>query len=289
MLDFNSLLQLVDIDPADTLIVRHFPIEKSLRRVLPWLVEERPDLWLAYQQIQWVTLEKAMIRGKFIASFVGLDPGRATYAGLYRIGSWQSLDYEGYRTFPGNSELEKLGMGGRRPEMGDCLAFDLEQLDHYRDWSGRLTVGWPTPAQSWWRWAGRGTFPVEAIVEESRFQRGLPDWRELVLDWQELHALPSSWKAALAQWRGIYLIHDDVRRLAYIGSAGGAHNILGRWLNYAASGHGGNRDLKKSEPANLRFSILERTSPDLDATGLVVLENSWKERLRTREFGLNRN
>lgn len=73
MLDFKTLLELVDLDPADTLIARHFPVEKQLRRVLPWLVEARPELWLAYQQIQWVTLEKAMTKGRHIASFIGVD------------------------------------------------------------------------------------------------------------------------------------------------------------------------------------------------------------------------
>ncbi|ANY18628.1 hypothetical protein A6F68_00092 [Tsuneonella dongtanensis] len=289
MLDFNTLLELVDLDPADTLTVRHFPIEKKLRRVLPWLVEERPELWLAYQQIQWVTLEKAMTKGSHIASFIGLEPARATFAGVYRIGKWTTLDHAGYRDFPGNAELERLGMSGRSPDIPDCLAFDLEPLDHYREWIGKLTVAWPKPAQNWWRWAGRGVFPIETIVEESRFVQGLPDWRELVLAWNELHAMPTSWRAALAQWRGVYLIHDADRRSSYIGSAGGADNILGRWLGYAATGHGGNRELRKSDPSALRFSILERTSPDLDVAALVALESSWKERLHTREVGLNAN
>lgn len=158
VLDFNTLLELVDLDPTDTLIVRHFPVEKKLRRVLPSLVEERPELWLAYQQIQWVTLEKAMTKGKHVASFIGLDPGRATFAGIYRIGPWFSLDLKDYSLFPGNLELEQLGMSGRTPDMPNCLAFDLQLLDHYREWVGKLTVTWPKPAQNWWSstW-GKGT------------------------------------------------------------------------------------------------------------------------------------
>lgn len=289
MLNFSSLLLQAGIDPAGTLMVRHFPVEKRLRRVLPWLVAERPELWLAYQQIQWSTLEKAMTRGTHVASFIGLEPGMATFAGLYRIGPWHTLDYYGYRAFPGNSELEKLGMGGRAPDMPDCLAFELNLLDPYRDWIGKLGIAWPKPAQAWWRWAARSFFPVDTITSESRFVQGLPDWRALVLGWDELKTLPGSWRAGLAQWRGVYLILDTQRRAAYVGSAGGADNILGRWLGYASTGHGGNRHLRKSEPSALRFSILERTSPDLDAATLVALENSWKERLHTREFGLNAN
>ena len=180
-------------------------------------------------------------------------------------------------------------MGGRQPGRADCLAFELERLEHYRDWTGRLTVAWPKPAQNWWRWAGRGRFTVESIVEESRFVQRLSDWRELVLNWHELRALPSSWKSALAQWRGIYLNYDITRQKGYVGSACGAENILSRWSEYARTGHGGNVELKASAPADLRFSMLQLTAQDLEPSAVVALEASWKRRLHTREYGLNRN
>lgn len=128
MLDFRTLLELANIEPAKTLVVRHIPVERSLKRVLPWLVVERPDLFLAYQQIQWLKLEKAMTRATHLASFVSQDRASATFAGVWRIGGSQELDYEGYCNFPGNAELERLGMSGRAPDMPDCLAFDLEPL-----------------------------------------------------------------------------------------------------------------------------------------------------------------
>lgn len=93
----------------------------------------------------------------------------------------------------------------------------------------------------------------------------------------------------MAQWRGIYLIWDTVRQAGYVGSAGGADDILGRWQDYARTGHGGNVELRRSEPRDLRFSILQRTSPDLEPTQVVAIEASWKERLHTREFGLYSN
>lgn len=289
MLDFKTLLDLVNIDPAEVLMVRHTPIEKSLKRVFPWLVVERPDLFLAYQQIQWKTLEKAMTRGKFVAAFVSQESGAGTFAGISRIKGWRNLDHEGYRAFPGNDELEALGMSLRAADAGDCLAFELEPLDHYANWVGRMVVTWPMPYQNWWRWAAGGRFSVQSIDEQSRFVRGMPDWHELVLTWAELQNLPAGWRASLAQWRGVYLIYDVARAAGYVGSAYGGENMLGRWRSYAATGHGGNKELRESDPTNLRFSILQRTSPDLEAPDVIALEASWKERLHTREFGLNRN
>jgi hypothetical protein len=64
----------------------------------------------------------------------------------------------------------------------------------------------------------------------------------------------------------------------------------GRWVGYAATGHGGNRLLRQRDPKHFRFSILQRVSPDMDATDVIRIEASWKDRLHTRHpWGLNDN
>ena len=117
----------------------------------------------------------------------------------------------------------------------------------------------------------------------------MPPWNKIVLLWDELQTLPSQWRQALSHWRGIYLIFDVSDGRSYVGSAYGQENLLGRWLNYAKSGHGGNRELRERNPVNFRFSILERVSPDLPPDDVIAREVSWKTRLHTREFGLNAN
>ena len=76
----------------------------------------------------------------------------------------------------------------------------------------------------------------------------MPRWDELRFTWDELKVLPSKWKAALSQWRGIYFIFDENDGKGYVGSAYGTENILGRWLSYAAGGHGGNKELAQTRP-----------------------------------------
>lgn len=87
------------------------------------------------------------------------------------------------------------------------------------------------------------------------------------------------------------LLHlRHLTRKGYVGSACRAENLLGRWRNYGATGHGGNKLLRRRDPKNFRFSILQRVSPEADSASVVAVENSWKERLHTREpFGLNDN
>ena len=163
-------------------------------------------------------------------------------------------------------------------------------LTHFcASWKGRLIIKWPGE-RSWWRRAHRNVFPVHAILEESALDKAMPAWDAINLSWDELRVIPGSWETVLSQWRGIYYIYDEAEGKGYVGSAYGDTNVLGRWLHYAKSGHGGNVLLRRCDPKTLRFTILQRVSPDMDASDVIRLEGTWKERLHTRSpFGLNDN
>ena len=55
----------------------------------------------------------------------------------------------------------------------------------------------------------------------------------------------TSWKSALSNVKGIYLIVDSLTGKQYVGSACGDDCIWQRWSEYAKDGHGGNIELKK--------------------------------------------
>ncbi|WP_374469146.1 GIY-YIG nuclease family protein [Phenylobacterium sp.] len=289
MIDLNTVLVANGIDPGSTLVARHRPQEPALRRVFTWIAAERPDLLRAYQQTHWVRMESAMTRARTVVSCIGHAPKQALFTGVYAIESFRRITHAEFWAIPENQELRTYGMQGLAPGAPEPLLFDLRLTDRLAHWSGRLVLTWPGLERSWFRWAARNTIPVAAISEESQLVRAMPAWDELVLSWADLRLLPASWRAALAQWRGVYFIFDVRRQLGYVGSAYGAENLLGRWSNYAATGHGGNVRLRQSDPADLRFSILQRTSPDMAAEEVILLETRWKDRLHTREFGLNEN
>ncbi len=161
----------------------------------------------------------------------------------------------------------------------------MEGQDFYAQWKGKLIIGWPPPERSWWRRAHKNVMLVDAVLEESALDAAMPEWDRINLSWEELAVLPMRWRAALSQWRGIYLIFDQTSGKSYVGSAYGEANLLGRWKNYAAFGYHCQRD-----PQHSRFTILQRVSPDMDAEDVVRLEASWKDRLNTRApHGLNDN
>ena len=170
------------------------------------------------------------------------------------------------------------------------LWFELTLTDFYTTWKGKLIMSWPPPERAWWRRAHRNELSVLALLEESAFDAAMPEWDELALTWEDLRVLPTRWKSALSQWRGIYVIFDHDDGKSYVGSAYGKDNLLGRWLHYAAVGHGGNKYLRRRNPRSFSFSILQRVSPDMHADEIIRLEATWKARLHTRHpDGLNDN
>ena len=74
------------IEPPQVLVFRHRPSEPDLNKVLPLLAADRPDLFNAYQQTHSEKVEKAMKEAGYIASFIGHEPGKALFVGLYHSG-----------------------------------------------------------------------------------------------------------------------------------------------------------------------------------------------------------
>lgn len=293
-MQLNDLLVAEGVTPDQTLILRHRPTEPFLRQALPTLAGERRNVFDTYQAYQGEKVEQSILarHGGWVASFISYGAAKAVFVGLYRVDGHTLETEAGYCAHPENRQLESLGQIGfvATLDLPHRTHIHLTFLDALSHWSGKLVVGWPPPERSWYRRAERNVMPVLAIREESAFAISMPTWDQLECAWTELAILPSSWKAALAQWRGIYSIFDAFDGKRYVGSAYGASNLLGRWMDYAASGHGGNKLLKKRDPTNFRFTILQRVSPDMDAEEVIRLEASWKLRLQTRSpSGLNEN
>lgn len=105
-----------------------------------------------------------------------------------------------------------------------------------------------------------------------------------------------SWKTALSNVKGIYLISDKTNGKLYVGSAYGEFSFWNRWKQYVETGHGGNILLKElikknkyDYTNNFSFSILEICNINTMEDEIIKKESYWKEKLLTREFGYNKN
>ena len=197
-MDLNDLLTKENIDPRQVIVLRHRPQEPELRKVLPWLAAEKPDVFNAYQQTQPERLEKSMLRAKYIASFIGTQAGNALFIGIYSIGELEAIRSQPVLEAPCPQRTKVFGMEGFSGKVRPTILwFDLALKPFYASWKGKLIIGWPPPERSWYRWAERNTFPVQAILEDSALNSAMPAWDEIDLGWEELRVLPTRWRAAL--------------------------------------------------------------------------------------------
>ena len=105
-----------------------------------------------------------------------------------------------------------------------------------------------------------------------------------------------SWKSALSNVAGVYLITDNKTGKHYVGSAYGGEGIWQRWTLYSKNGHGGNKELKvillsagKEYTQHFQYSVLEVCDLNASKDYVIERETYWKKAIRSREFGYNIN
>jgi hypothetical protein len=177
--------------------------------------------------------------------------------------------------------------GGIEPA-GSCHIYDLSPIPELSEYAGRLWIEW---GASYRAWIQRGDRQPKPIVELRRDlgEDPFPGFQALILNLSDIDAIPSTWAAALMATRGVYLLTCPTTREQYVGSASGADGFLGRWREYFATGHGGNVALKSRDPSDYQVSILETVGTGATVLDIIAVEGRWKDKLQSREMGLNRN
>jgi hypothetical protein len=104
-----------------------------------------------------------------------------------------------------------------------------------------------------------------------------------------LASVPVSWRTALSSVSGIYLLSCPESGRQYVDLAHGVGGFWGRWEEYAASGHGGNKRMLDIPASDYQVSVLEVASSSASIEVLAKMETRWKQKLFSRQFGLNAN
>lgn len=219
---------------------------------------------------------------KYILSLVYYRQNEWIYAGTYRrLGVKKDFDPE------------------RRKEY---YRYSTELLDRHMDLIGRAIFTF------------RKDFRQSYVLLENHYQdivlseilrkpyrvAEFPGYENVLLPFVELKEIIAeeelTWKTALQNSKGIYLITDINKGKQYVGSAYGGEALWNRWASYAQNGHGNNRELRRVIENNgidyadyFQFSILEIRSMVTDDQEVTNREVHWKRVLRTREFGYNDN
>ena len=145
---------------------------------------------------------------------------------------------------------------------------------------------------------------AESVINDCEVVQILPDtfdndifpgYDKVNISWEEMSRVveKDTWKTALQNQKGIYLVTDISTGKKHVGSAYGENMILGRWKSYIKNGNGGNIGLKKLHfnyiKKNFKYSILDIYKSTTDDQIIIERESWWKEVLQSRKFGYNEN
>ena len=181
--------------------------------------------------------------------------------------------------------------------------YDTELIEEGKEFIGKLVVGFdlkeesPSAARQRYRYLESLLDKMEVLeLKREKVKVEFPGYDNVNVTWRELESLieTPAWKTALENQKAVYLIVDTKTGKKYVGSAYGNNMLLGRWRNYIANGHGGNKLLKPLDfeyiKENFKYSILEIFKSSVDDETIINRESFWKEVLLTRtDFGYNGN
>lgn len=177
------------------------------------------------------------------------------------------------------------------------VGYEYEILTKFEKYFGRLIIRFKNKSQNMIRIGN-------SVIEECEVAKILPDifdndifpgYDKVNISWNELSRVieKGTWRTALQNQKGVYLITDTSNGKMYVGSAYGDEMILNRWKSYVKTGHGHNKELRKLSFNHIkkyfRYSILDIYKSTTDKQAIIERENWWKEILLTRTFGYNAN
>lgn len=209
-----------------------------------------------------------------------------------------------YFIFGGLYKIKKI-----EPEVFDEVGYELTLMDDYKEYRKRLIVKLKKPI-------GRdlynrlykniqGTLEPEVYEIAPNTKLGhFPGYQNVTLSHPQMQQIilrnEPSWKQALMNVKGVYVITDLSNGKLYIGLASGnTDGIWQRWSDYANIENltGGNKLLNEIKldkgkdyiVNNFQYSILEIFDTKTKANTIINRENYWKNVFCTRKYGMNYN
>ena len=209
-----------------------------------------------------------------------------------------------YFIFGGLYKIKKI-----EPEVFDEVGYELTLMDDYKEYRKRLIVKLK-------KTIGRDLYNrlyknIQDTLEPEVYEIApntklghFPGYQNVTLSHPQMQQIilrnEPSWKQALMNVKGVYVITDLSNGKLYIGSASGnTDGIWQRWSDYANIENltGGNKLLNEIKldkgkdyiVNNFQYSILEIFDTKTKADTIINRENYWKNVFCTRKHGMNFN
>ena len=271
MLTFNDLLTLEGVDPVQVRLVRHQDRRLRAGRLYEAWLNDR----VSFEAYQGAQVRDIFPMDTVLASFIVTDARKTVFVGMYRV--------DGVGNYPPGTTDALLNS-----DVSGQFKYDLQPLDVLSDYRDKLAIEWGLGTRAWVQRAANQAKPVIEIAEQ--YEPKFPGFRSFTRLVDDVPTLPSGWQQVLRSVKGVYLLVDVETGQQYVGSAKGAESLLGRWLDYATDGHGGNLGLKEATRKGRRMyqvSVLEVVDENTPDETIEQTESYWKSKLLSREFGLN--
>jgi hypothetical protein len=273
MLTFNDLLCLEGVDPGQVRLVRHQDNRLKAGRLYEAWRNDRST----FERYQSAQKRDVFDVGDLLASFIVTEARNTVFVGLYQVA--------GIGPCPAGIVDALTGV-----DLSGHQSYDLRLLEQLGDYTDKIVIDWGPGTRSWVQRAANQPKPVLEIAEQ--YEPRFPGFREFVRPVDDIPTLPHGWQQVLRAVKGVYLLVDDESGQQYVGSAKGADSLLGRWLEYANGGDGGDVRLKavaRHGRRHYQVSVLEVVDGNTPDDTIEQIESYWKSKLLTRRCGLNAN
>lgn len=286
ILYFSDVLQKVGIDPAKVKLIRHslnhkgFKVCFDANKIFEYTCHQDKNFAKGFEY--WIV-------------FISAESTLAKLYSCYKV--------EGCIPDTPDNMFDNLPDIEKEKWNGEHARFTLEPIDLLKEYEDRLVIDWGRGR----RWDQNGINNKPIIYIQSEKSADFPGYEKLLLSYDQLkkHIEKENilkrpidyevWYTALSSINAIYLIIDKKSGKQYIGSTYGEEGLFGRWYNYVLTKDGGNIKIKKllkedSERYNyFQFSILQVLPKSISKDEAIAIENLYKDKLLSREFGLNDN
>lgn len=180
--------------------------------------------------------------------------------------------------------------------------YNSELIPGQEDLVGRIIVNYKREFRASYIYGSKygHLLEISEIKPQKIMVEAFPGYNRVIISHSRLQTIINqnepTWRSALSNVKGVYAISDTVNGRLYIGSATGNEGIWQRWIDYAKTGHGGNKEIKKllnrkgdKYIGNFQYTILEIADWHATDDDITRREQHWKKALLSKEKGLNRN
>jgi len=212
---------------------------------------------------------------KQVISLIDLGYNKWLFAGVYKINGYTKISDKHF-------------------------SYNTQLIEGFEDLIGRIIISYKRKGRASYLWGRpeRNKFEISEILAKKMEIEEFPGYDSATVSFSKLKIIIEqniqSWKGALSNIKGVYLITDTETGKLYVGSATGFNGIWNRWTEYLNNGHGGNKSLIEllnkngiEYRNNFQYSILEIADFHMSDDFIKQREQYWMDVLKTKEFGYN--